>query len=61
MAYSGVLVGCGVCWWQARLTCHFVYLRLMTRGLARQRRLGRSRCRSWRTARVQSRLTTSVF
>jgi hypothetical protein len=38
--------GCGQSRWRARFTCQRVYLRLTTRGLARSRRFGRSRCSS---------------
>src|SRR5665647_1520503 len=43
MACSGSRLGWGQLWWWDRLTCHLVYLRLTTRGLARGLRRGRSR------------------
>ena len=44
MVGVGGLVGRGQSRWRARLTCHLGFLRLMTRGLARRRRTGLSRC-----------------
>lgn len=50
MVASGGPVGWGQLWCRARLTCHLGILRLMSRGLARSRRLGLSRPQSWAMA-----------
>ncbi len=39
---GGRLSGWGQSWWRARLTCHRVYLRLMSLGFARRRLTGLS-------------------
>ena len=50
MAWSGSRSGWGQCRWCERFMCQRRYLRLMTRGLARGRRCGRSRATSSRMA-----------
>ncbi len=60
MAWWGGRSGWGQCWWRDRLTCHLVYLRLTTRGLARGRRCGRSLAMSSLMAWRQSRSWVSV-
>ena len=42
----GGLVGWGQLVWRDRLTCHFTYLRLTSRGLERRRRAGLRRAAS---------------
>jgi hypothetical protein len=59
-AMFGGLAGCGQCRWWARLTCHRVYLRLITRGLERGRRPGLRRRASQPMARRQSASTASA-
>ncbi len=51
MVGVGGPLGWGQSAWRARLTCHLEYLRLMTRGQDRCRRIGLSRRRSWMIAR----------
>ena len=57
---TGGPVGLGQWRWCERLTCQRVYLRLMTRGLARFRRCGRSLTMSSRMACRHSRWLVSV-